>query len=371
MTGSSSTLEGSILVVDDTPANLRLLSQMLTQRGYKVRPVPSGALALSAARAAPPDLILLDVKMPDLDGYATCAQLKADERTRDIPIIFISALDDTADKVKAFIAGGVDYVTKPFQIEEVEARVATHLTLSRLQQQLQSANADLQARNTELDSFAHTVAHDLKSALNGIMGYAELLELDLDSLPLDAVRQSVHTISRMSHKMNNIIEELMLLAGVRNQTVTPQPLDMGRIIVEAQQRLIYMLQESKAELIIPAEWPTAMGYAPWIEEVWVNYLSNAIKYGGTSGAAPRIELGVTRETDDIRFWVRDNGRGLSPAEQGRLFTEFERLDQIRAVGHGLGLSIVKRIVEKLGGQVGVESEVGVGSTFSFTLPAAA
>ncbi len=370
MTDSSSAPKGNVLVVDDTPANLRLLSQMLTQRGYKVRPVPSGALALSAARAAPPDLILLDVKMPELDGYATCAQLKADERTRDIPIIFISALDDIADKVKAFVAGGVDYIIKPFQIEEVEARVATHLTLSHLQQQLQAANTTLQVRNAELDSFAHTVAHDLKSALNSIMGYAGLLELDLDTLSPDAIRQSVDTISRLSHKMNNIIEELMLLAGVRNQLVTPQPLDTGRIVAEAQQRLIYMLRESQAELIIPAEWPTALGYAPWIEEVWVNYISNAIKYGSPPDAAPRVELGATREADGIRFWVRDNGRGIAPAEQGRLFTEFERLDQIRATGHGLGLSIVKRIVEKLGGQVGIESEVGIGSTFSFTLPAA-
>jgi sigma-B regulation protein RsbU (phosphoserine phosphatase) len=131
---------GDILVVDDTPANLRLLAKMLSERGYRVRPVPDGALALAAARAEPPDLILLDIRMPEMDGYEVCERLRADDPTRDVPIIFISALDATEDKVRAFAAGGVDYVTKPFQVQEVMARVETHLALRRLQQQLQDTN---------------------------------------------------------------------------------------------------------------------------------------------------------------------------------------------------------------------------------------
>lgn len=131
---------GDILIIDDTPANLRLLSKMLTKRGYRVRPVPDGALALAAVRAEPPDLILLDIRMPGMDGYEVCQNLQADSSTRDIPIIFISALDATADKVRAFSVGGVDYVTKPFQVEEVLARVETHLNLRRLQNRLRDAN---------------------------------------------------------------------------------------------------------------------------------------------------------------------------------------------------------------------------------------
>jgi sigma-B regulation protein RsbU (phosphoserine phosphatase) len=132
--------KGDILVVDDTPANLRLLSEMLTGHGFQVRPVPDGALALAAVRAEAPDLILLDIRMPEISGYEVCEQLKADARTADIPIIFISALDAVQDKIKAFGAGGVDYVTKPFRIEEVLARVETHLSLRKLQQRLQDAN---------------------------------------------------------------------------------------------------------------------------------------------------------------------------------------------------------------------------------------
>jgi sigma-B regulation protein RsbU (phosphoserine phosphatase) len=130
----------NILIVDDTPANLRLLSQMLAEQGYHVRPVPDGPLALAAVQAEPPDLILLDIRMPEMDGYEVCKRLKVDALTRDIPIIFISALDATQDKVKAFSAGGVDYVTKPFQAKEVLARVETHLALRELQKQLQDAN---------------------------------------------------------------------------------------------------------------------------------------------------------------------------------------------------------------------------------------
>jgi sigma-B regulation protein RsbU (phosphoserine phosphatase) len=132
--------KADILIVDDTPANLRLLSQMLAEQGYQVRPVPDGPLALAATRAEPPDLILLDIRMPEMDGYQVCEHLKADAQTRDIPIIFISALDATQDKVRAFTVGGVDYVTKPFQFEEVLARVETHLALRKLQKQLQDAN---------------------------------------------------------------------------------------------------------------------------------------------------------------------------------------------------------------------------------------
>jgi two-component system sensor histidine kinase/response regulator len=148
------------------------------------------------------------------------------------------------------------------------------------------------------------------------------------------------------------------------------PLDMAKVVDEACQRLVYMVEEYQAELVLPLEhaWPVSVGYGPWVEEVWVNYLSNALKYGGRP---PRVELGATVQEDGIvRFWVHDNGPGLTPGEQGRLFTPFTQLDQARAKGHGLGLSIVRRIVEKMGGEVGVESEVGQGSTFFFTLLAA-
>jgi signal transduction histidine kinase len=152
------------------------------------------------------------------------------------------------------------------------------------------------------------------------------------------------------------------------EAVERKPVDMAPVIEEAQGRLTNLIAEYSAEIHLPETWPTALGHAPWIEEVWTNYLSNAIKYGGTP---PQITAGATPQRNGyVRFWVRDNGRGLSAEEQERLFAEFTRLHQVRAEGHGLGLSIVRRIVEKLDGDVGVTSEVGSGSTFWFTLPQA-
>jgi signal transduction histidine kinase len=243
---------------------------------------------------------------------------------------------------------------------------------------LRRYTGELETRNEELDAFAHSVAHDLKNPLALIVGYAEAL----DGALLEGEQMSYHLrmIARNGHKMSSIIDELLLLASMRKLGgVEMGPLDMAHVVDEARLRLVYMIEEYEAKIVLPDEWPVPWGYGPWVEEVWANYLSNALKYGGKP---PRVELGAdlfTAVPSDsgeegkrkfARFWIRDNGRGLTPQEQSRLFTPFTRLDQISARGHGLGLSIVRRIVEKMGGQVGVESQVGEGSTFSFTLPLA-
>ena len=225
---------------------------------------------------------------------------------------------------------------------------------------------ELQVRNDELDAFAHTVAHDLKSPLSIILGYSEML-LDMEPAAPDALRRDgLQTIVATVDKINNIIDELLLLAEVRKGDVQTAPLAMGIIAREACARLEQVIRQQRAEIVFVEQWPTALGYSPWIEEVWINYVSNALKYGGSP---PRLEVGGDLlDHRQARFWVRDNGRGLSAAEQARLFTPFTQLAHVRATGHGLGLSIVRRIVEKLGGTVGVESAVGQGSTFYFTLP---
>lgn len=234
---------------------------------------------------------------------------------------------------------------------------------------LRKANLELQARNEELDAFGLTVAHDLKDPLSNIIGYTNLLIEDGADLPSAEIVRLARTIAQIGHKMNGIIEELMLLSGLHKQTVQMEPLDMAHIVAQALNRLERMSKEYNATIIQPppSAWPVGIGYVPWVEEVWVNYLSNAIKYGGTP---PRVELGARVESGQARFWVRDNGPGIPRQEQARLFAPFERPTPRRATGYGVGLSITRRIVEKMGGQVGVESDpiTGKGSTFSFTLP---
>jgi two-component system sensor histidine kinase/response regulator len=369
--------KANVMIVDDTLANLRVLSTMLTEHGYLVRGLPSGSMALTAVASEPPDLVLLDILMPDMDGYEVCQRLKADEQTHDIPVIFMSALDQVLDKVEAFSAGAVDYITKPFQVEEVLARVDAHLTLQWLRKrleaqvlELQRANAALRESNEELDAFSHTVAHDLKGPLANMLMSTEVIQTASARAGLDkGMAEVVRGLGTSARKAINIVDELLLLASVRAEEVRHDPLNMAGIVRQAQRRLDWMVERYHGEIVLPDHWPTALGYAPWVEEVWVNYLSNGLKYGGQP---PLLVLGAEPQLGNIvHFWVRDNGPGISPEKQDTLFTEFTRIERQRAEGHGLGLSIVKRIVTKLGGTVGLESQVAQGSTFYFGLPACA
>ncbi len=223
---------------------------------------------------------------------------------------------------------------------------------------------ELRSRNEELDAFARTVAHDLKNPLATLIITAQVLKDP--ALSEKDHQEFLRDLIGTAHEMNNIIDELLLLSETRDAEVPVSGLNMESIIEKAQQRLGDMIRTSQCEITLPNRWPVGMGYAPWIEEVWVNYLSNGIKYGGDP---PSLEIGAnTLEDGRVKFWVRDNGQGLTPDQQGQLFKPFTQLSQVRATGHGLGLSIVQRIVDKLGGEVGVESEVGKGSIFFFVLP---
>ncbi len=227
----------------------------------------------------------------------------------------------------------------------------------------------LQERNEELDAFAHTVAHDLKNPISSMMGFASLVLNYFDRMTDDKIQEYLGLIMESGYKLKDIINSLLLLAGVnRMESVSIEPLDMQAIVDGAKSRMIPMIDEQGAQILEPDTWPVALGFAPWVEEVWANYLSNALKYGGKP---PRIRFGADSPSNGkVRFWIEDNGTGLSPEDQRRVFTPFTRLSQAKIEGHGLGLSVVHRIVEKLGGEVGVSGEVGQGSVFSFTLPSA-
>ncbi len=364
--------------------NARLLEQSRTRQLYL-----EGVLS-----AAPDAVITLDAQHHVVEWNAGAEQLFGYTRDevigRDLdPLITASTTQEQAQELTQSVMGGkylaqvevtrhrkdgspVDVLVagSPILIdEEFAGAVAIYTDITELketQQALRKYAEELEARNEELNAFAHTVAHDLKNPLQGLIGYADFLRDEYESLPDNIRREALTTISTTADRMNNIIQELLLLSAVRRGEVVTKPLDMASIVARVQQRLEYMINEYDATIITPESWPTAAGQAAWVEEIWTNYLSNALKYGGRP---PRVEFGATIQDDDhVRFWVRDNGEGLTQEEQASLFTPFTRLHQIKAEGHGLGLSIVRRIVDKLGGQVGVESEPGVGSTFFFTLP---
>ena len=286
-----------------------------------------------------------------------------------MPLVLLTGAGTEHLAVEALKAGVDDYLIKdpnrgyldllPVVLPDVVRRHGERLAR-------QQAEEEREKLIEELDAFAHTVAHDLKSPLCTIVSFADMLEKDYATIPDEEIRDYLQMIVRGGHKVSSIVDELLLLAGVRRMAeVEMRPSDVASIVADAQQRLAHIIEKHQAEIILPDTWPAALGYGPWVEEMWVNYLSNAIKYGGQP---PRVELGATAQSGGrVCFWVRDNGPGLTPEAQSRLFIPFTRLDQTRAEGHGLGLSIVRRIVEKLGGQVGVKSEVGKGSVLSFTL----
>jgi signal transduction histidine kinase/DNA-binding response OmpR family regulator len=551
--------QGHILVVDDDQQSLITLVHNLRQQGYTISLAEDGKQALEMIQAESYDLMLLDILMPEVDGYQVLEQMKSNGTLRNVPVIVISAVDEMESVIRCIGMGAEDYLPKPFNPVLLKARIGASLEKKRLRDQeqahlkqleaekkrlvmlnqmgrdltatldlprvverllqavidivgaegasvwlwdkeeegclvcqtafhlgeertprdlrlpsgqgiagwvaktgesvvvpyapedprfsssidkqtdfhttsllavplrvrravigvlelvnkqdghfgeqdlvlvetlaasaaiafdnaelvetLRRRTVELEARNEELDAFAHTVAHDLKNPVSTVMGFAEALETLFSDLSKEQLEEYLHVMTQNARKMNNIIDELLLLARVRKvEDIALAPLDMHSIVNDAQERIAYLVEQYQAKIITPEVWPTVLSYGPWIEEVWVNYLSNAIRYGGKP---PRVELGfdvsapqpgsTTPQTEStapltLRFWVRDNGMGLTDEEQSRLFTPFTRLDQVRVKGHGLGLSIVRRIVEKLGGQVGVESQAGHGSVFNFTLP---
>lgn len=223
----------------------------------------------------------------------------------------------------------------------------------------------LQERNGELAAFAHTVAHNLKNPLSVIIGTCDVIS-HISELSGEELHEYVEQIRVTAYDMDEMIYNLLLLSEAGAAKVPAQELDMAGIVGRTLGRLASLIQQHGAEISHPEYWPGAVGYAPWIEDVWSNLISNAVKYGGQP---PRVELGaVTRPDGTVLFWVRDNGAGLSPEAQLSLFRPFNQFGPVRVPGHGLGLSIVRRIVERLGGQVGVETEAGKGSQFFFTLP---
>jgi signal transduction histidine kinase len=210
------------------------------------------------------------------------------------------------------------------------------------------------------------VAHDLKDPLTVLITASDLIT-NVPNLTHSDLKEFMQQIRFTAYEMNSIINNLLLFAVGGKAEVPIEPVDMTRVVGNVRDRLGYMIKDQQARVVIPESWPDTIGYGPWIEEVWANYISNAIKHGGRP---PCVELGASPEPDGmVRFWTRDNGPGLQSDSRTSLFAPFSEIGHIPNPGHGLGLSIVHQIVEKLGGKVGVESELGNGSLFFFTLPA--
>jgi signal transduction histidine kinase len=355
-----------VLVVEDDYLVSEMVCGTLEEIGHTVvGEASTGPEAIAFNKTLRPDLVVLDIHIPELDGIEVARQIQMSCPT---PVIILTAYESESLVKKASEAGVGAYLVKPPNGAEMRRAITVATARFADIMELRRLNDTLQRRNEELDAFAHTVAHDLQNLLARMIGFAEMLFPSFRDMPAEEVETYLDFIIKNGRKMSEVIDELLLLAGVRQLEVTLVPVDMAPIVAAVQQRLADEIEDSEVELTMPETWPLAWGYGPWLEEVWLNYMSNAIRYGGRP---LRVKLGAAPAAEDmVAFWVADNGPGIDLNEQEHLFQPFSKLDQITSEGHGLGLSIVRRIIEKLGGNVGVDSAPGRGSRFWFTLAAA-
>jgi two-component system sensor histidine kinase/response regulator len=375
---------GDILIVDDKADNLRLLSAMLLNQGYHVRKALNGQMALMAAQKVPPDLIFLDINMPGMDGYTCCRTLKQDAKTQDIPVIFISALNETFNKVKAFEVGGVDYVTKPLQEQEVLARMRNQLTIAgqrkALEQEIERRQAieqELKMANENLEAFNYSVAHDLKNHLAAVYGTSDLLLTFYGEELNQEVKSFITRIFDASKNMDEVLKSLLLLSVGTYDCITDELVDLSALATQILHYFQQMEPERQVEVSIePIEaYGMTQGNRGLLKVVLENLLGNAWKYTAKTENA-RIEFGVISDqneagsgenTSNLIYFVRDNGAGFDMAKAQDLFKPFKRLHHQEFKGTGIGLSTVQRIIDCHKGNIWYEAAVNQGATFFFQL----
>jgi two-component system, sensor histidine kinase and response regulator len=324
--------------------------------GFSAKVASDGIEALRLAKEETPALVITDIEMPGMGGFELLKNFHDDERLRTVPVIVISAKVDRAAIRRGMELGADDFITKPFTEDEVIHSIQMRLEKKDLIE--------------ELDSFAHTVAHDLRNPLGVLKGRLDILEIALGNAdPKSLAMRQVAEARSAADRLQSIIEELLVLSGVRQQETVSRAIDMEAVVDEALLRLSEVIRKGGASVDRPEAWPVAVGHPPWVVHVWQNYISNAVKYAGPN-AIISLGAGIRPDGAFVRFWVEDKGPGLDAVARAALFVPFTRISSIRLTGHGLGLSIVRRIVEKLGGVAGVDSEPGKGSRFWFDLPAA-
>ena len=371
---------GNILIVDDTPGNLDLLIDILETNDYEVRVARSGRRALAAAAASTPDLVMLDINMPEMDGYEVCRRLKQEPSTSEIPVIFLSINDDVIDKVTAFRAGGADYVTKPFQAEEVLARVENQLKISRLQRELvleredavRSREAALEASRAK-SAFLANMSHELRTPLNGILGYVQLMERD--HALTDRQRENLGVISRSGEHLLALINDVLSLSKIEagHASLNARAFDLLNLLrgIEEMFQMRANTQGLSLAFDIPHDLPRFVtGDDGKLRQILINLLGNAFKFTDTGG----VRLSISWSGGLTRILVEDTGKGIASPELEDVFEPFVQSESGRQAGEGtgLGLTISRNFARLMDGDISVESLPGVQTVFTvdLKLPAA-
>jgi two-component system sensor histidine kinase/response regulator len=359
----------TILIVDDNPDNLRVLFDYLAELGYRVLVAEDGESALTQVPAASPDLILMDVLLPGISGFETCRALKEDQTIRDIPVIFLTALSTSDDKVEGFRAGGVDYLTKPLQLEEVAARIGTHLTILKLRRELEEQNRLLTEANMRKDRLFTIIAHDLRSPIAMFVSAMRVLgNLSPDDKEYQEI---VDGLSERADRLDRLLNNLLDWAGLQ---ITSDELAPDRFLLstavggvleiighEATDKEIEIVVQVPDDLIVHLNLQA-------VRRVLSNLLSNAVKF---SEPGKSVTLAAAKDGDEVVVTVKDTGVGMTEEEIDLLFRLDKRIHKVGTRGEkgsGLGLVISHELISRLGGTITVESKPGEGTEVRVALP---
>ena len=363
----------TILIIDDDATNIDLLLTYFELYDFIVKTAPNGKTGIQEAIQIQPNLILLDVMMPGINGFETCRRLKANPKTQKIPIIFMTALAGNKTKLTGFEAGGVDYIAKPFYHEEVLARVNVHLSLQQLQEQLQEQNRQLQELNDNKDRFLSIVANDLRAPFSTIFVAAEQTRQQLESQSYQEAHHTVEHLQSAIENYNELLNNLLIWSKLQQNlvTFTPQSIDMTHIV--AKHTALFTPYALEKHIAVTNRMPSRLPVQAdlnMVDTTVRNLLSNAIKYTKPDG---QVEIGASADNSSVMLSVSDTGVGI-PAEKlpalFRIESPYRQLGTAEEKGTGLGLILCKEFINKHGGHIWAESKEGVGSTFHITLPMA-
>jgi len=360
-----------ILIVDDIPSNIQILAEAMRQ-DYQIIFATNGKEALQMAQVDPlPDLILLDIMLPDIDGYSVCKLLKKDKKTREIPIIFITAKSQETDETKGFEYGGVDYIIKPFSIPIVKARVHTHIELKRKRDMLEDMTIRLEQLNQTKNKFLGIAAHDLRSPLGSVRGFSRLLIEELSGTLTQDQQEFLDIIYQQSKHMLALVDDLLDVAVIESGKLDLR-IQMENVIEMIEKRIrLFQHDLSKKNIEITTQLDSIPPIAfdrTRIAQVVDNLLSNAIKFSPENG---KIAVHVKKHDDNICIDISDEGPGIPLEHQPHIFGAFQKFRKKQAGSEkctGLGLSIVKRIIDAHDGSINVLSAPDQGTTMSFSLP---
>jgi two-component system sensor histidine kinase/response regulator len=374
----------TILVVDDTPQNLALMRDLL-ETDYTVKLAPSGERALKISKNQPPDMVLLDIMMPEMDGYEVCRQLKADPLTADIPVIFFTAKTETQDEQMGFALGAADYITKPISPPIVLARVRAHLLFKQARDALERRNREDKQRfdsalaqqvelNTLKSTFVAMTSHEFRTPLTSILVSQSLLRNYCDRLPVDERNGLLDSIEASVKRMVLMLDQVLTIGRADAQLLSfsPKPFNLLTLChqlrdeANATQTISGNELTARVSLEAALEDQDILADEKLLRHILGNLLSNAIKY---SPEGKEAVFSAYRAGNDLCFEVRDQGIGIPAADLPRLFGDFHRASNVGNIpGTGLGLAIVKRAVESHGGRISVASEPGQGTRFTVTIP---